>query len=81
MATIFGTSAFCHDAAAAIVVDGKIVAAAQEERFSRKKHYWRFPSQAINYCLREARQIIILSRSVTGDEDWSCERSGVPSKS
>src|ERR1043166_7369369 len=52
--TILGISAFYHDSAAAIVRDGEIVAAAQEERFSRKKHDPRFPTQAINYCLEEA---------------------------
>ena len=54
MTAILGISAFYHDAAAAIVVDGTIVAAAQEERFTRKKHDWRFPLNAIEYCLREA---------------------------
>jgi carbamoyltransferase len=52
--TILGISAFYHDSAAAIVRDGEIVAAAQEERFSRKKHDPRFPHHAINYCLEEA---------------------------
>ncbi len=51
---VLGISAFYHDSAAAIVQDGKIVAAAQEERFSRKKHDPRFPQHAINYCLAEA---------------------------
>ncbi len=50
---ILGISAFYHDSAAALVSDGKIVAAAQEERFSRKKHDPRFPKHAINYCLEE----------------------------
>jgi carbamoyltransferase len=53
MIAILGISAFYHDAAAALVVDGKIVAAAQEERFTRKKHDATFPSRAIEYCLRE----------------------------
>ena len=53
MTAILGISAFYHDAAAALVVDGKIVAAAQEERFTRKKHDASFPSRAIEYCLRE----------------------------
>ncbi len=52
--TILGISAFYHDSAAALVRDGEIVAAAQEERFSRKKHDPRFPRAAINYCLEEA---------------------------
>jgi carbamoyltransferase len=51
---ILGISAFYHDAAAALVRDGRIVAAAQEERFSRKKHDPRFPENAISYCLEEA---------------------------
>ena len=54
MTAILGISAFYHDAAAALVVDGDIVAAAQEERFTRKKHDADFPKQAIDYCLREA---------------------------
>lgn len=52
--TVLGISAFYHDAAAAITRDGQIIAAAQEERFSRKKHDPRFPRHAINYCLGEA---------------------------
>ncbi|TWT44873.1 Decarbamoylnovobiocin carbamoyltransferase [Phycisphaerae bacterium RAS1] len=52
--TVLGISAFYHDSAAAIVRDGEIIAAAQEERFSRKKHDPRFPRHAINYCLEEA---------------------------
>ncbi len=50
---ILGISAYYHDSAAALVVDGEIVAAAQEERFSRLKHDHAFPSNAIAYCLRE----------------------------
>lgn len=52
--TILGISAFYHDSAAAIVRNGEIIAAAQEERFTRKKHDPRFPKNAINYCLGEA---------------------------
>jgi carbamoyltransferase len=48
---ILGLSAYYHDSAAALVVDGRIVAAAQEERFTRKKHDSRYPSNAIAYCL------------------------------
>jgi carbamoyltransferase len=51
---ILGISAFYHDSAAALVRDGEIAAAAQEERFSRVKHDWRFPARAVDYCLREA---------------------------
>ncbi|MGD8316460.1 MAG: carbamoyltransferase [Myxococcales bacterium] len=51
---ILGISAFYHDSAAALVRDGDIVAAAQEERFTRKKHDYGFPQNAIDYCLREA---------------------------
>jgi len=50
---ILGISAFYHDSAAALVVDGQIVAAAQEERFSRQKHDARFPKQAVHYCLEQ----------------------------
>ncbi len=50
---ILGISAFYHDSAAALVRDGDIVAAAQQERFSRKKHDPRFPKEAVEYCLRE----------------------------
>ena len=51
---ILGISAFYHDSAAALVQDGRIVAASQEERFTRRKHDFRFPQSAIDYCLREA---------------------------
>src|SRR6476619_1347159 len=51
---ILGISAFYHDSAAALVRDGEIVAAAQEERFTRKKHDQDFPRHAVDYCLREA---------------------------
>jgi carbamoyltransferase len=51
---ILGISAFYHDSAAAIIVDGRVVAAAQEERFTRVKHDHRFPINAVEYCLREA---------------------------
>ncbi len=54
MTCILGISAFYHDSAAALLVDGKIVAAAQEERFTRKKYDEGFPVQAIEYCLKEA---------------------------
>jgi carbamoyltransferase len=53
MTAILGISAYYHDAAAALVVDGDIVAAAQEERFTRRKHDPSFPSRAIAYCLQE----------------------------
>lgn len=51
---ILGVSAFYHDSAAALVVDGDIIAAAQEERFTRIKHDHEFPRNAVNYCLQEA---------------------------
>jgi len=51
---ILGISAYYHDSAACLIEDGTIVAAAQEERFTRKKHDASFPSRAIEYCLREA---------------------------
>ena len=52
---LLGISAFYHDSAAALVEDGRIVAAAQEERFTRKKHDAGFPDNAIRYCLRGRR--------------------------
>ena len=53
MTSILGISAFYHDSAAALVIDGKIVAAAQEERFSRKKHDSQYPAKAVEYVLSE----------------------------
>lgn len=60
MTHILGISAYYHDSAACLVRDGEIVAAAQEERFSRKKHDHRFPSSAVDFCLRYA--------GITGEE-------------
>lgn len=54
MTHILGISAFYHDSAAALITDGKIIAAAQEERFTRIKHDYNFPQHAIDYCLKEA---------------------------
>lgn len=54
MSYILGISAYYHDSAAALIKEGQIVAAAQEERFSRKKHDARFPTQTIHYCLESA---------------------------
>ena len=51
---ILGISAYYHDSAAAVIVDGEIVSAAQEERFTRKKHDARFPRNAVSYCMEEA---------------------------
>jgi predicted NodU family carbamoyl transferase len=52
--SILGISAYYHDSAACLVVDGEIVAAAQEERFTRRKQDDRFPELAIAYCLKQA---------------------------
>ena len=52
---VLGISAFYHDSAAALITDGEIVAAAQEERFTRKKHDASFPRHALEYCLSEAK--------------------------
>ncbi len=54
MTSVLGISAFYHDSAAAIIVDGEIIAAAQEERFTRKKHDASYPKNAIYYVLKEA---------------------------
>ncbi len=58
--TILGLSAFYHDSAACLVKNGEIVAAAQEERFTRKKHDSDFPKHAVDYCLRQGK--------ISGDE-------------
>ena len=50
---ILGISAYYHDSAACLLVDGELVAAAQEERFTRKKHDFNFPSRAVAYCLKQ----------------------------
>ena len=55
MTSILGISAFFHDSAAALIIDGDIVAAAQEERFSRKKHDPSYPFNAVNYVLNEGK--------------------------
>ncbi|MGI9305511.1 MAG: carbamoyltransferase family protein [Gammaproteobacteria bacterium] len=65
MATILGVSAYYHDSAATLLRDGEIVAAAQEERFSRKKHDAGFPRNAVEYCLGEAGTRIV-------DLDYVC---------
>ena len=57
MTAILGISAFYHDSAAAILIDGKIIAAAQEERFTRKKHDSNFPFYAIEFVLRFAKLV------------------------
>ena len=54
MTAILGISAFYHDSAAAILIDGKIIAAAQEERFTRKKHDPSYPSKSIDFVLNYA---------------------------
>ena len=59
LVNVLGISAYYHDSAAAIIVDGDVVAAAQEERFSRKKHDPRFPTQAVRYCLES--QVLTLA--------------------
>ena len=55
MKSILGISAFYHDSAAAVLIDGKIIAAAQEERFTRKKHDPSYPYNSIKYVLSEAK--------------------------
>ena len=86
---ILGISAFYHDSAAALVEDGRIVAAAQEERFTRRRHDAAFPRHAINYCLEEgAVEAEDLDAVVFYDkalETWdrvvrSCMHAGVPAQ-
>ena len=54
MRSILGISAFYHDSAAALIVDGKIISAVQEERFSRKKHDARYPYNAVRFVLKHS---------------------------
>jgi carbamoyltransferase len=72
---ILGISAFYHDAAAALIDGGEIVAAAQEERFTRRKHDPSFPANAIRYCLDA-------SGTAFEDlpEDWKCPCCGASKK-
>ena len=63
MTVILGISAFYHDSAASLIIDGEIIAAAQEERFTRKKHDPSYPVNSINYCLSEAGLSLVTSRS------------------
>jgi hypothetical protein len=62
---ILGISAFYHDSAACLLRDGHIVAVAQEERFTRKKHYAGFPSQSVRYCLRQVGTLLVISAFVS----------------
>ena len=55
MTSILGISAFYHDSAAALIKDGKIICAAQEERFTRKKHDSSYPYNAIEFVLKESK--------------------------
>ena len=55
MTSILGISAFYHDSAAALIIDGKIIAAAQEERFTRKKHDSSYPFHAVEFVLRNSK--------------------------
>ncbi len=69
--TILGISAFYHDSAACIVRDGEIVAAVQEERFTRKKHDANFPANAVSYCLQQAGVTVAeLSGVAFYDKPW-----------
>ena len=52
---VLGISCYFHDAAAALLRDGQLIAAAEEERFSRKKHDYEYPEHAIDFCLRTAK--------------------------
>jgi carbamoyltransferase len=73
---ILGLNAFHGDSAAALVRDGKLVAAAEEERFRRVKHWAGFPSKAIAYCLREAGLALSDVEHVAVNQD---SRAGRPS--
>ena len=58
MTSILGISAFYHDSAAVLLVDGKIIAAAQEERFSRKKHDSDYPFHSVEFVLKEGNLLL-----------------------
>lgn len=73
---ILGISAFYHDAAAALLRDGRIAAAAQEERFTRRKHDARFPRNAVAYCLAFASRGMAALRHALLSA--FCERTGCP---
>ncbi len=78
MVAILGLSAFYHDSAAFLVIDGDVAAAAQEERFSRVKHDHNFPSRAVRYCLREAGlrpETLSRSHGIPGLGRWGARRS------
>jgi Carbamoyltransferase N-terminus len=70
MTAILGISAFYHDSAAALVIDGDIVAAVQEERFTREKYDPRFPSQAIASCLYDDIELILKEEVFLFDPDY-----------
>src|SRR5512147_1652305 len=70
--SILGISAYCHDSAAALLRDGEIVVAAQEERFTRKKYDARFPARAARWCLVDAGLQLAQVDTVV------CHDSGVP---
>lgn len=65
---ILGISAYYHDSAACLLKDGEIIAAAQEERFTRKKHDHSFPKNAINYCMKEAGMNVLVGGVEQGGE-------------
>ena len=71
---ILGISAFYHDSAACLVRDGAIVAAAQEERFTRKKNDAGFPTESVRYCLREGGVSVPREISVTGFDNLDLGR-------
>ena len=68
MTSILGISAFYHDSAAALIIDGNIIAAAQEERFSRKKHDPRYPYNAVKYILEESNLNTVLLLNPKNEE-------------
>ena len=89
---ILGVSAFYHDSAACLVRDGQIIAAAQEERFSRRKHDARFPVQAVNFCLADGKvpkngidivayyekPLILKTHFVSAPQNWQAFRQAIP---
>ena len=85
MSSILGISAFYHDSAACILVDGKIIAAAQEERFTRKKHDPNYPHNAIEFVLKfanlklsEVDQIVFFEKQSYISVPWTAFTIGAP---
>ena len=77
MSYILGISAYYHDAAAALIKDGEIIAAAQEERFTRIKNDASFPANAIRYCLQQAGILLCRRMEYTIYRSWESQSNSI----